>query len=220
MPINPFNAISSAAANTVSELTGRSSGNFWDAVGAGLGSFDWLAWLRHFFGGLGGDVKTGLDSMIVDDGQGGDISSFGKTVNDLTGTTASNQFSAEQAALSREHETRERIASQEFNSAEAQKSRDWSEMMESTRYQRAMSDMMAAGVNPLLAFMSGSAGAPAGSGSTSAANSSPGASASASASGNSAAAVGGLITAITKLIGVAAGSKTKAAKKMFKNIWE
>lgn len=38
----------------------------------------------------------------------------------------------------------------EFNSAEAQKQRDWEQQMSSTAYQRARQDMEAAGINPIL----------------------------------------------------------------------
>lgn len=40
---------------------------------------------------------------------------------------------------------------QEYNSAEAQKDRDFQERMSNTSYQRAMKDLSDAGVNPLLA---------------------------------------------------------------------
>lgn len=43
----------------------------------------------------------------------------------------------------------------EFNAREAQKQRDWAERMESTKYQRAMSDMKAGGLNPVLAATGG-----------------------------------------------------------------
>lgn len=41
---------------------------------------------------------------------------------------------------------------QAFNSAEAQKARDWNEAMDSSKYQRTVQDMQAAGINPALAM--------------------------------------------------------------------
>lgn len=54
----------------------------------------------------------------------------------------------------------------QFNSSEAQKNRDWQEMMSNTAYQRAISDMKSAGINPILAFNQGSASTPSGSAAT------------------------------------------------------
>ena len=70
--------------------------------------------------------------------------------------------------------TRElQLLAQDFNAAEAQKNRDFQERLSSTSYQRAMSDMKAAGLNPILAYSQGGASTPSGSSASVGSTSSP-----------------------------------------------
>lgn len=101
-------------------------------------------------------------------------------------------WSAEQAAIARG-----------YNTSEAEAQRRWSEMMSNTAYQRAVQDMKAAGINPLLAYQKGGASTP---GSGAASIGIPGGSSASSSAGGSSAASGPSASGPMASSGVAHGS--------------
>lgn len=76
----------------------------------------------------------------------GNSQSFANTY----GTAASN-LSSERANSANEAALAAWQKMADFNAAEAQKTRDWNERMANTTYQRTVKDMIAAGINPVLA---------------------------------------------------------------------
>jgi hypothetical protein len=70
----------------------------------------------------------------------------------LLGGMLTNQAQAAQAA-----------SAQSFSAEQAQKQMDFQERMRSTQYQTTVKDLMAAGLNPMLAYTQGGAGTPSGS---------------------------------------------------------
>lgn len=122
--------------------------------------------------------------------QQGNISSLGQILNQAMGTATGNNslgafmgnlvgaatanrlqnsqwefanaMNEYQAAKANELNLQAVTSARQYNSLEAQKSRDWSRMMRQTAYQDTVKDLQAAGLNPILAANRGATAAPTG----------------------------------------------------------
>lgn len=129
-------------------------------------------------------------------------------------------FNAAQAALNREFQAQSAREAMDFSAAEAEKNRLFQSEQANTQWQRAVKDLKAAGLNPILAYSKG--GNTAASGSSASGFSASGSSASiSSAQGqqHKAQSVDSIINSITSIANTLTTNQTKVATQLISSLF-
>lgn len=130
----------------------------------------WLTgFLSNFTGGDNTDLTTGQSWQ---ESLGDDIQNIAVPIDDALNKSERDyqtesarqamQFEAEQTAIDREFQLSSAREAMAFEAEQARINRVWQEQMSNTAYQRAINDIKAAGLNPILAYQQGGASTPTG----------------------------------------------------------
>lgn len=125
---------------------------------------------------------------------------------------SNNAVAADMAAEQRDWSAEQAELTRQFNASEAAKNRDWQKMMSDTAHQREVSDLMAAGLNPVLSATGGN-GASVTSGATASGSNPSGSSASPDTSLNSAivSLLGSSLSAMTRIADMTTSAMSQSA---------